>query len=129
MWIFCPALDEGSEPCDRQTMDHIERPVRPRGTERRWPSPIVLTFWAMALLNLVLAHFAFGGYSSSAGGDAAGNAMSSAFDKLFMLAALGLVGLLSLLFLLIRRQGFRIALIVVLALNVFLLLTILSLQF
>ncbi len=55
--------------------------------------------------------------------------MSSAFDKLFMLAALGLVGLLSLLFLLIRRQGFRIAMIVVLALNVFLLLTILSLQF
>ena len=83
----------------------------------------------MALLNLVLAHLAFGGYSSSVGGDAAGNAMSSAFDKLLMLAAMGLVGLLSLLFLLIRRQGFRIAMIVVLALNVFLLLTILSLQF
>ena len=110
-------------------MDHSNRPARPTGTGRRWLSPIVLIFWAMALLNLVLAHFAFGGYSRSAGGDAAGNAMSSAFEKLFMIAALGLVGLLSLLFLLIRRQGFRIAPIVVLALNGFLLLTVLSLQF
>ena len=46
-----------------------------------------------------------------------------------MIAALGLVGLFSLLFLLIRRQGFRIALVVALALNGFLLLTVLSLQF
>ncbi|MBB5716888.1 hypothetical protein [Sphingomonas aerophila] len=55
--------------------------------------------------------------------------MSSAFDKLFMFAALGFVGLLSILFLLIRKHGFRVALIVVLGLNSFLLLTILSLQF
>lgn len=110
-------------------MDHINRPARPADTGRKGPTPIVLTFWAMVLLNLVLTNFAFGGYSSSAGGDAAGNAMSSAFEKLFMIAALGLVGLLSILFVLIRRQGFRIALIVVLALNSFLLLTILSLQF
>ena len=83
----------------------------------------------MVVVNLVLAHFAFGGYSPSVGGDAAGNAMSTAFEKLFMIAALGLLGLLSVLFLLIRRQGFRVGLIVVLALNSFLLLTILSLQF
>ncbi|SEN69687.1 hypothetical protein SAMN05192583_3343 [Sphingomonas gellani] len=83
----------------------------------------------MVLLNLLLAHFAFGGYAPSKGGDAAGNGMSAAFDELFMDAALGLVGLLSVLFLLIRKQGFRIAIIVMLALNSFLLLTILSLQF
>ena len=110
-------------------MDHTNRPARPADVGRKWPAPIVLILWAMALLNLVLAHLAFGGYSPSVGGDAAGNAMSSAFDKLFMFAALGLVGLLSILFLLIRKHGFRVALIVVLGLNSFLLLTILSLQF
>lgn len=110
-------------------MDQADRPDKPANVRRRSVSPIVLTFWAMALVNLVLAHFAFGGYSPSVGGDAAGNAMSTAFEKLFMIATLGLVGLLAALFLLIRKQGFRIALIVVLVLNSFLLLTILSLQF
>lgn len=110
-------------------MDHTNRTAGRAGARRKRPSPIVLTFWIAALLNLVLARFAFGGFSPSVGGDAAGNAMSGAFEKLFMIAALGLVGLLSVLFLLIRNRGFRTALIVVLGLNGFLLLTILSLQF
>ena len=55
--------------------------------------------------------------------------MSTAFEKLFMIAALMLIGLFVAVFLLIRKQGFRIALIVVLIVHSFLLLTILSLQF
>jgi hypothetical protein len=110
-------------------MNPANRPGKPGDTRASTASPVVLIFWAMALVNLALAHFAFGGYAPSVGGDAAGNAMSTAFEKLFMIAALGLVGLLATLFLLIRRQGFRIALVIILVLNSFLLLTILSLQF
>lgn len=110
-------------------MDQPDRPAQSAGTGRGKFSPLVPILWAVVFLNLVLAHFAFGGYGRLAGGDAAGNAMSTAFDKLFMIGALILIGVLAALFLLIRRQGFRIAIIVMLGLNGFLLLTVLSLQF
>jgi hypothetical protein len=106
-------------------MDHTNRPNKPADDRPGRVSPIILAFGAMALVNIALAYLAFGGHSPSVGGDVAGNAMSTAFEKLFMIAALGLVGFLAVLFLLIRKQGFRIALIVILALNSFLLLTIL----
>ena len=110
-------------------MDQTNRPNEPADVRRGSLSPIVLTFWIIVLINLVLSYVAFGGHSPSVGGDAAGNAMSTAFEKLFMIAALMLIGLFVAVFLLIRKQGFRIALIVVLIVNSFLLVMILSLQF
>ena len=95
----------------------------------RWPSPLVTTFCGVVLANLLLIYLAFEVESSSpsAGGDPAGNAMSAGFTALIEYAALFIVGFPALLFMLIRRRGFRVAMVIVLGLNAFVLLMLASL--
>lgn len=92
-----------------------------------WLSPLVTTFCGVVLVNLLLIYLAFEVESSSpsAGGDPAGNAMSAGFTALIEYAALFIVGLPALLFMLIRRRGFRM--VIVLGLNAFVLLMLASL--
>lgn len=95
-------------------------------TARSWrrPTPLVISFCAVVLVNLLLIYLAFevDSSSSSAGGDPAGNAMSAGFNALIEYAALFIVGVPALLFVLIRRRGFRIAMAILLGLNAFVLL-------
>lgn len=93
-------------------------------TARRWPSALVTTFCGIVFANLLLIYLAFEVESSSpsAGGDAAGNAMSAGFNALIEYAALSIVGVPTVLFALIRKRGFRLAMAVILGLNAFVLL-------
>ena len=108
----------------------MDESTSPRSTSGwRWPSPLVTTFCGVVLVNLLLIYVAFEMESSSpsAGGDAAGNAMSAGFTGLMEYAALFIVGVPALLFMLIRRRGFRLAMVIVLGLNAFVLLMLASL--
>ena len=98
------------------------------GSVSRKPSPLVISFGGVVLINLVLIYIAFEMETSSpsAGGDAAGNAMSAGFTALIEYAALFIVAVPALLFMLIRRRGLRIAMTIVLGLNAFVLLTLAS---
>lgn len=95
----------------------------PHPAWRRWPSPLVIAFCALVLGNLLLIHLAFD-VRSSAGGDPAGNGMSNAFVALFKDAALCIVGVPAILFAVIRKRGFRLAMAVVLGFNAVVLLAL-----
>ena len=88
----------------------------------------MMTFAGALLANLLLIYVAFEMDLSSpaAGGDAAGNAMSAGFNALIEYAALFIVGVPSLLFMLIRRRGLRVATVILLGLNAFVLLMLAS---
>ena len=103
---------------DRSPPPPAERAVRQR------PAPLTMTFAGVVFVNLLLIYLAFEVdlSSPSAGGDAAGNAMSAGFDALLKYAALFIVGVPALLFALTRRRGLRVAVTILLALNAFVLL-------
>ncbi|RYF22243.1 MAG: hypothetical protein EOO77_04485 [Oxalobacteraceae bacterium] len=110
----------------------IDRDIPPRPASlpsRQWPAPLVMTFVGVVLANLLLIYVAFEIDLSSpaAGGDAAGNAMSAGFNALIEYAALFIVGVPSLLFMLIRRRGYRVVMVVLLGLNALVLLMLASL--
>ncbi len=109
-------------------MDEPTSPPSAARAGRRWPSALVTSFYGLVFVNLLLIYLAFEVESSapSAGGDAAGNAMSAGFNALIEYAALFIVGVPALLFVLIRRRGFRLAMVIVLGLNALVLLTLAS---
>ena len=77
---------------------------------RPWwkPSPLTAWFFAMIVLDAVILTVASGVTTSD--NDAAGNGMANAFRDGFVETGAYSVGLLALLFLLIRRRSIRIAL-------------------
>ena len=109
-------------------MDRDTPPRPERRDARQWPEPLLMAFVGIVLVNLLLIYVAFeiDPSSSSGGGDAAGNAMSAGFNALIEYAALFIVGIPTLLFMLIRKRGFRVAMIVLLGLNSFVLLILAS---
>ncbi|MGI4795166.1 MAG: hypothetical protein ACRYG8_14065 [Janthinobacterium lividum] len=109
-------------------MDKRTLPRSTTGSAQRWPSLLTASFCGVMLVNLLLIYLAFEVETSSPskGGDAAGNAMSAGFIALIEYAALFIVGVPALLFALIRRRGFRLAMVIVLGLNAFVLLMLTS---
>ena len=97
--------------------------------ERQWPSQLRIIFAGILLANLLLIYFAFEVKISfpSAGGDAAGNGMSAGITALIEYAALSIVGILAFGFMLIRKRGFRMMMVILLGLNAFALLMLVSL--
>ncbi|MDD1453216.1 hypothetical protein NHF48_023430 [Sphingomonas sp. H160509] len=97
--------------------------------ERQWPSPLMMVFAVILLVNLLLIYLAFEVElsSPSAGGDAAGNGMSAGFTALIEYVALSIVGILALVFMLIRKRWFRLVMVTLLGLNAFALLMLVSL--
>jgi hypothetical protein len=82
-------------------------------SEPRWwkPQPLTWAMWAAVLWNAIMLWLALNGtFHHDAGNDAAGSAMSRAFEELFVMAAASLIGVLALLFLALRWQGVRVAL-------------------
>lgn len=115
-----------------QTSATQQNTLPPRTTtrlERQWPAPLIMTFAGILLVNLLLIYLVFEVELSfpSAGGDAAGNGMSAGFTALIEYAALSIVGALAILFMLIRRRGFRVVMVTLLGLNAFVLLMLASL--
>jgi hypothetical protein len=83
-----------------------------------WWKPERLTWllWAMVACNAVILWLAKDGPRGGFNSDAAGNGLARAFQELFVMAGAGLVGIVALLFLVIRNRGIRIALLCLLAL-------------
>ena len=93
----------------------------------QWPSSLMTTFFSLVLGNIFLVHLVFGEHPS-VGGDAAGNAMSNAFNDILAYFTLSIITLATILFAIFRRPGFRITMMVILTLCGFMLLTIASLM-
>lgn len=85
------------------------------------------TFFVLVLGDILLVHLVFG-ERPSMGGDAAGNAMSNAFNDLIAYATLFIIAFATILFAIVRRRGFRITMNFILALCAVMLLTIASLM-
>lgn len=115
-------MDKGSEPIDRRMVprDRANVGVRP------WWKPAPLTCWFLAIMayDAVILLVASGVRSS--GNDAAGNGIGNAFRELFVQAGAVIVGLLALVFVIVRHGGTRIGLLVTLVLVTLLLMTLLQ---
>ena len=83
-----------------------------------WWKPERLTrlLWAMVACNAVNLWLAKDGPRGGFNSDAAGNGLARAFQELFVMAGASLVGVVALLFLVIRNRSIRIALLCLLAL-------------
>jgi hypothetical protein len=99
-------MSEADKPIDRRMVDRDQAGAA-RG--RGWrPSPLGWWFLAITGFDALVLLIASGVRSS--GNDAAGNGMANAFQAAFVEAGAFLVGILALLFLVVRHQGIRIAL-------------------
>ena len=115
-------MTEADEPIDRRMVARDEAGVtRSRGWR---PSPLGWWFLAITSFDALILLIASGVRSS--GNDAAGNGMANAFQAAFVEAGTFLVGILALLFLMVRHPGIRIALTVLLLLASLMLLMLLS---
>ena len=115
-------MNEADKPIDRRMVVRDETGIA-RG--RGWrPSPLSWWFLAITGFDALILLIASGVRSS--GSDAAGNGMANAFQAAFVEAGAFLVGILALLFLILRKRGIRIALTVLLVMVSFMLPMLLS---
>ena len=105
-------MSEADEPIDRRMVVRDDAGLT---GSRGWkPSPLGWWFLAITGLDALILLIASGVRSS--GNDAAGNGMANAFQAAFVEAGAFVVGILALLFLMVRHRGIRTPLIVLLVL-------------
>ena len=80
------------------------------------PERFTWLFWSVVACDAGILWLAKDGPRGGFNSDAAGNGLARAFQEVFVVAGAGVVGILALLFLVIRNGGIRIALLCLLAL-------------
>lgn len=105
-------VNEADEPIDRRMV--ARRESRTARSSRWRPSP--LGWWFLVILGFDALILLIASGVRSSGSDAAGNGLANAYQEVFVEVGAVLVGILALLFLIIRHRGIRIGLFVLLVL-------------